>query len=312
MKYLYRPAVFPELVAGCRVAVGMAWKSGVAAEIIGVAAHSIGEKLYLAKIYLSTAELFSWSFVIILLSKLFEMGFLGLLRYLNRDLSAAAGRCRAAFDVRSDGAYFDPEDIRLVNVSKAYGEKKVLENASFRLEKGKRYCLMGESGVGKTTLLRLIMGLERPETGEIVGTEGKSFSVVFQEDRLIEFLDGASNIKAVQGRRRDFGKAPGSSRDMQRDLGAKLLSQLLNTEDIYCAAACMSGGMKRRVALARALACPSDFLLLDEPFSGLDSMAKERAISAIKKYQKGRTVILVSHQEEDAAKLEAEIICFPL
>ncbi|NNJ29784.1 ABC transporter permease subunit [Bacteroides xylanolyticus] len=77
--YLYRPALLPYLASGCRVALGMSWKSGIAAEVIGVPLHSIGEKLYLSKIYLSTADLFAWTLVIILLSAIFESFFLWLL-----------------------------------------------------------------------------------------------------------------------------------------------------------------------------------------------------------------------------------------
>jgi NitT/TauT family transport system permease protein len=77
--YIYRPALLPYLISGCRVALGMGWKSGVAAEVIGVPTHSIGEKLYMAKIYLSTADLFAWTLVIIVISALFEKFFLWLL-----------------------------------------------------------------------------------------------------------------------------------------------------------------------------------------------------------------------------------------
>ncbi len=77
--YLYRPALLPYLASGCRVALGMSWKSGIAAEVIGVPLHSIGEKLYLAKIYLSTADLLAWTLVIILLSMMSETFFLWLL-----------------------------------------------------------------------------------------------------------------------------------------------------------------------------------------------------------------------------------------
>ncbi len=77
--YIYRPALLPYLISGCRVALGMAWKSGVAAEVIGVPNYSIGEKLYMAKIYLSTADLFAWTLVIIAISAFFEKFFLWLL-----------------------------------------------------------------------------------------------------------------------------------------------------------------------------------------------------------------------------------------
>ena len=81
---IYRPAVLPYLISGCRAALGMSWKAGIAAELIGVPAGTIGEQLYLAKIYLSTAELFAWTFVIVVLSVLFERAFLALLRLTGR------------------------------------------------------------------------------------------------------------------------------------------------------------------------------------------------------------------------------------
>lgn len=80
--YIYGPALLPYLVSGCKSALGMSWKSGIAAEVIGVPAHSIGEKLYMSKIYLSTADLFAWTFVIIVISALFESVFLFLLKKL--------------------------------------------------------------------------------------------------------------------------------------------------------------------------------------------------------------------------------------
>lgn len=82
--YIYCPALMPYLISSCKVALGMSWKSGIAAEVIGVPSHSIGEKLYMAKIYLSTADLFAWTFVIIVISTLFETLFLFLLKKLAR------------------------------------------------------------------------------------------------------------------------------------------------------------------------------------------------------------------------------------
>lgn len=78
--YIYLPALMPYLISSCKVSLGMSWKSGIAAEVIGVPAHSIGERLYMAKIYLSTADLFAWTFVIIIISAVFEQVFLYLLK----------------------------------------------------------------------------------------------------------------------------------------------------------------------------------------------------------------------------------------
>ncbi len=82
IRYIYWPALMPYLISGIKVALGMGLKSGIAAEVIGVPSHSIGEKLYMAKIYLSTADLFAWTLVIIVISGLFEMGILFLLKKL--------------------------------------------------------------------------------------------------------------------------------------------------------------------------------------------------------------------------------------
>lgn len=76
IRYIYVPALMPYLITGCKISLGMSWKSGIAAEVIGVPSHSIGEKLYMAKIYLSTADLFAWTFVVIIISALFEQLFL--------------------------------------------------------------------------------------------------------------------------------------------------------------------------------------------------------------------------------------------
>ena len=82
IRYIYVPALIPYLKSGCRIALGMSWKSGVAAEVIGVPGHSVGEKLYMSKIYLDTAGLMAWTLVIILVSALFERAVLKLLSCL--------------------------------------------------------------------------------------------------------------------------------------------------------------------------------------------------------------------------------------
>jgi len=90
IKYIYRVSLLPYLISGCKVALGMSWKSGIAAEVIGVPDKSIGERLYMSKIYLSTDELFAWTVVIILISALFEKLFLTLLRKLQKDREVQA------------------------------------------------------------------------------------------------------------------------------------------------------------------------------------------------------------------------------
>ncbi len=322
--YLYRPALFPYLLAGCKISLGMAWKSGVAAEVIGVPAHSIGEKLYMAKIYLSTADLFAWTLVIILVSRLFEWLFLHLLELAVRDLKAAdteasevaasetaepeamghgmaapelakarGNRTSAGKPARTPAS---PVLLRLEHIEKSYAGRTVLHDLTLDVQPGGVYCLFGPSGIGKTTLLRLIMGLEKPDSGDRSEADPMRISAVFQEDRLCEFLDGVKNIRIA------CGSAP-----LILD-PEELLGQLLEPEALGRPVARLSGGMRRRVAIARALAVSSQMILMDEPFAGLDDAARERAVSVIRQNLLGRTLILVSHQEEDAVRLNAKVI----
>lgn len=181
-------------------------------------------------------------------------------------------------------------------IGKAYHGKQVLENFSMQLEDGGVYCLMGPSGVGKTTLLRILMGLETPDAGSVSGTEGKRISAVFQENRLFEFADAVKNIKLASGRA-GLWSSPEC-----------VLEGLLEKEAWHQPVRELSGGMQRRVAVARALAVRSGLLLMDEPFTGLDEATKKNVIQKILDCREGRTLLVVTHQEEDAALLGAGII----
>ena len=145
--------------------------------------------------------------------------------------------------------------IELRGVSKAFGEKQVLQNVSHLFPEGKLTCVMGPSGCGKTTLLSLLLGLVQPDAGEIRGMEGRKLSAIFQEDRLCENAGAVSNIRLVNPR-----LSKGEAEEMLREVGlGDSLGQPVRT---------LSGGMKRRVAILRALAAEYDVLLADEPFKG--------------------------------------------
>lgn len=308
--YIYRPALFPYLISASRIAFGMAWKSGVAAEVIGVPDTSIGEKLYMAKIYLSTAELFAWTLVIIAVSRILEILFLRLLfladvrRTGKARLSSAFGKAQnrktASMTVPESASHGDK--IRIRHISKAYQDKTVLQDFSLEAGKDGIYCIMGTSGIGKTTLLRILMGLERPDEADkssesgITGLEQSRISAVFQENRLFEFADAIKNIRLAAGREGLLYEPE------------ELLKGLLEKTAWKKKVSQLSGGMKRRVAVLRALAARSDILIMDEPFTGLDPETKERLIRAILKYRNNRMLLVVTHQEEEAKLLGAEII----
>ena len=185
--------------------------------------------------------------------------------------------------------------IRVDNVSKSYGDKRVLSNVSCEFEDGKIYCIMGESGVGKTTLIRLIMGLEKPDEGYI--SSSKQFAAAFQEDRLLEDRDAVDNVMFVL-------KNGGSK---SREQTEQYLSELLPEDRLHIRVDYLSGGMRRRVAVARAMLSDRNTIILDEPFNGLDDETKKTVINFIKKWQNNRTVIVVTHSYTDSEMLGAGI-----
>lgn len=172
----------------------------------------------------------------------------------------------------------------LKNISKSYGEKKVLNNFSLDADDGERICIIGPSGGGKTTLLNIISGLIRPDNGEI-SCSYKRISYIFQEYRLLPWATAMENITAAAS--------------CSIDRAEELLAAVELKKDMYSYPYSLSGGMKQRVNIARALARSSDLILMDEPFKELDSELRERIIAAVSRYSQGRTVILVTHDRRD-------------
>ena len=266
--YIYCPALKPFLTSSMSIALGMSWKSGVAAEIIGTPAFSIGEQIYLSKLYLNTAAVFAWTAVVILLSFLFEKGVL----WLTERFFSWQPPCRGAVR-RAEGG-----EAVLEGVSKRYGDRQVLEQFSAAYLPGQIYYLTSPSGSGKTTLLRLIAGLVKPDAGEIRRTG--ECSMLFQEDRLGETCSAVKNVELVTG---DAAAA------------RRALRQVLGEEELDRPCAELSGGMKRRVALVRAMEAQAGIVLLDEPYTGMDAGTRERAEAYIRLRQRERVIVIATH-----------------
>lgn len=186
-------------------------------------------------------------------------------------------------------------DIIAEKISKRFGDKQVLDNFSAVIHESRITCIMGPSGCGKTTLLYLLMGLMVPDSGTISGVPDTK-SAVFQEDRLCETFNAVANVKMV------------CRSDISRKIIEENLSDIGLEGSLAIPVSQLSGGMRRRVAVVRAMMAESDILFLDEPFKGLDANMKQEVIRYVKTHTVGRTVVLVTHDEEEALKMGGYII----
>ena len=186
------------------------------------------------------------------------------------------------------------DTIEICHLKKAYGEHVIFSNLTMELKKGAVTCLMAPSGAGKTTLLRILAGLEQADGGKIGGLEALRKSMVFQEPRLAEELTAAANIQLAV-RRRMFGKEKRSSRHLVEEM-----EELGHSGCENQAVSELSGGMRQRVAVLRAMRMDADFLLLDEPFRGLDAGTKKKTMNYIRRKGKEKTMLLVTHDLEEA------------
>lgn len=173
-------------------------------------------------------------------------------------------------------------EIIVRDLCKSYGGRPVLDHVTFTAGPGITW-LRDPSGAGKTTLLRILLGLETADSGTVSGLEGKRLAAVFQEDRLLEHLDARRNLRFVLGPAYEEGAA------------LSLLAELGLAGEEGKPVRVFSGGMKRRLALARALLAPSDTLVLDEPFAGLDEENRRSCLEAIRRRSAGKPVLLVTH-----------------
>lgn len=262
--YVYRDSVMPYIKSAVKTSFGMAWKSGVAAEVIGLPDYSLGAGIYRAKIYLETADLFAWTVAVILLSIICELTVLVLLHLSDRIRVCPKG----------SGNKIDknPANIKLENITAGYGDFRVIDNMSLDLTPGICYEIHGASGVGKTTLLK-----------EIYRRSDVTKSVMFQENRLLEEYDGLTNVVLC-------------ARGYTKEECKKIALRILPEEFLNKPVKTYSGGMKRRVALLRALCHDSDMFLLDEPFTGLDDETKEKATELITDMCRDSVLCLVTHE----------------
>lgn len=272
--------VLPFVLSCARAVIGMGWKAGVAAELIGMAVGTVGERIYQAKLLIETADLLAWTVLVVAVSWACERALVWLLQAsgpvawrvaVRTHGHGARGRAGAAGDSAAAG------------LALAIGNRApwapALDGLVLNVPAGGRACVMGASGAGKSTLLTLASG------------ECTPCSMVFQDVRLVEDASALDNVLVCADAR------VGASR------AAALLRLLVSGMDVQARVAELSGGQRRRVEIARALLSPGGAVILDEPFTGLDVAARDATAKAVLDLLDSRTLLLATHDATDAQAL---------
>lgn len=181
------------------------------------------------------------------------------------------------------------DTIQLQNVCKTFDQHPVFINWNQNFKTGMVHVLKGPSGCGKTTLLRMLMGLEIPDSGTITPLQSYRKAAVFQEDRLCENLSAMQNVLMVVRNQ--------SKKDLLDQLKQDFYQ--VGLDDMYQKVSTLSGGMKRRVAILRAMYANADIIFFDEPLKGLDDTTKEKVMLFIKERIKDKTVFWVTHDVDE-------------
>lgn len=273
--------VLPFVLSCARAVIGMSWKAGVAAELIGMATGTVGERIYQAKLLIETADLLAWTVLVVAASWACERVLVWLLR--------ASGSVAWRVAVRTHGRGGRGRATSAgagvaVELALAVGDcapwAPALDGLALNVPAGGRVCVMGASGTGKSTLLALAAG------------ECVPCSMVFQDARLVEGVSALDNVLVCADTRVGASSA------------AALLRRLVPGIDVHARVAELSGGQRRRVEIARALLCGGCAVILDEPFAGLDASARDATAEAVLDLLDGRMLLLATHDVADAQVLD--------
>lgn len=269
--------VLPFVLSCARAVIGMSWKAGVAAELIGMAVGTVGERIYQAKLLIETADLLAWTVLVVAASWACERVLVWLLRVSGPVAWGAAVRAHGRAGGSAGGG-------AAAELALAVGDRApwapALAGLVLNVPASGRICVMGASGAGKSTLLALAAG------------ECAPCSMVFQDVCLVEDVSALDNVLVCANARVDASSA------------AALLRLLVPGVDVHARVAELSGGQRRRVEIARALLCPGDAVILDEPFTGLDTAARDACAEVVLDLLDGRMLLLATHDAVDAQALD--------
>ena len=307
VRYIIRPSLNTEIKTALNLITAMSWKVVVASEVLAIPKFSIGYQMLNSKYYLETPDLFAYMIVLIILSLLMEV-LVGRMAELKPD---ALGHTLVR-EMETAPEIFcakNPIHISFTDVTKTFvsedgKESRVLDVFNCEFGPGVT-AILAPSGAGKTTMARLITGLEAPEEGGVEVPEDARVAYLFQEDRLLPWLSVKDNMM--------LALAAGNGTELDAEKAVSSMAEKLEISDaLGMMPDELSGGMAHRAALGRTLLFGGNVLILDEPFRGLDEDLKGRIIDDIsdclRPIDQPKTVLLITHDEDLAGKLADRVV----
>lgn len=297
---IYIPSAQNLIFAGVATATGFGWRAIIIGEVLAQPVSGIGSRMKEAQAYINVSELIAWTFVAIAVSFLFEF----LIKKISgkRMMFLRLKHSKTTNNVK----HSDSENLKKIElkaVSKQLGSNEIFRNLNAELISEKIYLLKAPSGKGKTTLLKLLAGLYKPDAGLITKTDIQSVAFSFQDTRLLPWLTIRENIAFALGHHLHISENQKEEIDF-------LLDKTALTEKADAFPHELSGGQQQRVALARALVAKSDLLLLDEPLNGLDEQLKQSVSELIMDYTRSYNPLIVwaTHENISTSKASTDVI----
>ncbi|BBE30268.1 hypothetical protein OSSY52_04090 [Tepiditoga spiralis] len=282
IKFIYLGSVFPFIISTLKIVSGTLWKATVVGEFLG-GSRGLGYALSISKISLNTDEVFAYTLFLIIVGIIFER----LILKINFKLKLPEKKC---IEKTREIYKITPASIKIQNLKKSFNTE-IISNFSTLIDQSETFAIIGDSGSGKTTILNILSNLI-PKTSGTIEKNFKRLAYIFQEDRLIPWMNVEDNIKIV-------------NQNISKEVFVETLKTLKIYDKIKSFPHELSGGMKKRVNIARALIYFPDIILMDEPFSSLDIKIKHEIIlDFLKLKEKYKfSIIIVSHDPYELSML---------
>lgn len=272
-RHIYLPSAKKNIFDGIKTAMGFGWRAIIIGEVLSQPLHGIGTSMKQAQVYINVPELIAWTVIAITVSYFFEFIIVQIQQFKFKKHDFKTATNTTELNTQNN----DIKEIVLHNLTKEFNNISILKEVNVTFRSDKINYIKGVSGIGKTTLLKILSGIEIANTGEISKSATLTFSYLFQDIRLLPWLTVTENIDYILNKKA-----------MNITQKNELISLLLErTELSECANKFpgeLSGGQQQRVGLARALAANADVLILDEPLTGLDNELKIKITKLISEW----------------------------